>query len=73
MENKKIKKSIKKQKQKSQNNIIGSNKEKTDNDISEESISNDDIQTDNNWSKFQLNTKLSSNLSKIFPEPIPKN
>ena len=69
MENKKIKKSKKKQKQKSQNNIIESNKEKTDNDISEESISNDDIQTDNNWSKFQLNTKLSSNLSKIFPEP----
>ena len=69
MENKKIKKCKKKQKQKSQNNIIESNKEKTDNDISEESISNDDIQTDNNWSKFQLNTKLSSNLSKIFPEP----
>ena len=69
MENKKIKKSKKKQKQKSQNNIIESNNEKTDNDILEESISNDDIQTDNNWNKFQLNTKLSSNLSKIFPEP----
>ena len=69
MENKKIKKSKKKQKQKSQNNIIESNNEKTDNDILQESISNDDIQTDNNWSKFQLNTKLSSNLSKIFPEP----
>ena len=69
MENKKIKKSKKKQKQKSQNNIIESNNEKTDNDILQESISNDDIQTDNNWSKFQLNTELSSNLSKIFPEP----
>ena len=69
MESKKIKKSKKKQTQKSQNKNIESNNENKDIDISNDSIPNDDIQTDNNWSKFQLNNKLSSNLSKIFPEP----
>ena len=69
MESKKIKKSKKKQKQKSKNKNIESNNENKDIDISDESNPNDDIQTDNNWSKFQLNNKLSSNLSKIFPEP----
>ena len=37
-----------------------------DNDIDND---NDNIDTDNNWSQFILNNKLSSNLSKIFPEP----
>ena len=31
--------------------------------------STENLSSDNNWSKFQLNDKLSSNLSKIFPNP----
>jgi len=57
MESKKIKNSKKKQKQKSKNKNIESNNENKDIDISNDSITNDDIQTDNNWSKFQLNNK----------------
>jgi len=45
--------------------------ENNSNDDSDNDIDNghDNIDTDNNWSQFILNNKLSSNLSKIFPEP----
>ena len=49
-------------KTKEEENIIESNSEK------EEDIASPEAE-DNNWSKFQLNKKLSSNLSKIFPVP----
>ena len=49
-------------KTKKEENIIESNSEK------EEDIASPEAD-DNNWSKFQLNKKLSSNLSKIFPVP----
>ena len=49
-------------KTKEEENIIESNSEK------EEDIASPEAD-DNNWSKFQLNKKLSSNLSKIFPVP----
>ena len=69
MENKKNKKSKKSKKPKNINTNINEKNEK----IEEESIDDinqiDEQQSDNNWSKFQLNTKLSSNLAKIFPNP----
>ena len=43
--------------------------EESEIDSIDEFNSDENIQEDNNWSKFQLNSKLSSNLSKIFPEP----
>ena len=49
-------------KTKEEENMIESNSEK------EEDIASPEAD-DNNWSKFQLNKKLSSNLSKIFPVP----
>ena len=49
-------------KTKEEENMIESNSEK------EEDIASPQAD-DNNWSKFQLNKKLSSNLSKIFPVP----
>ena len=49
-------------KTKEEENMIESNSEK------EEDIASPEAE-DNNWSKFQLNKKLSSNLSKIFPVP----
>ena len=50
-------------KTKEEENMIESNSEK------EEDIVASPEADDNNWSKFQLNKKLSSNLSKIFPVP----
>ena len=49
-------------KTKEEENMIESHSEK------EEDIASPEAD-DNNWSKFQLNKKLSSNLSKIFPVP----
>ena len=49
-------------KTKEEENMNESNSEK------EEDIASPEAD-DNNWSKFQLNKKLSSNLSKIFPVP----
>lgn len=46
--------------------IENNSNDDSDNDIDN---GNDNIDTDNNWSQFILNNKLSSNLSKIFPEP----
>ena len=64
MENKKKFKKIKK----NEKNIDNKTEESEDynNNSSEENIINNE---DNNWSKFLLNNKLSSNLSKIFQEP----
>ena len=54
------------------------NKEKIEKEMEEENYNNysdnekDDYSekdNNNNWEQFQLNNKLSSNLSKIFPEP----
>ena len=69
MENKNNKNSKKHKKQKSLNKTFESKNEKINNDSGEKDNLNNNEQTDNNWSKFQLNYKLSSNLSKIFPEP----
>ena len=46
--------------------IENNSNDDSDNDIDND---NDNIDTDSNWSQFILNNKLSSNLSKIFPEP----
>ena len=70
METKKNKKSKKHKDQKKQNKNDEQKKENIENENSDDKSINDDFQTsDNNWSKFQLNNKLSSNLSKIFPNP----
>ena len=66
---KKSKKTKMSKKTKSPNKNIEKENENIKEDYSEESISSDNIQTNNNWSKFQLNNKLSSNISKIFPTP----
>ena len=66
----KISKKQKHKKAENQNKISESKHEKIENDNIDDDIdSEDNLQTDNNWSKFQLNNKLSSNLAKIFPEP----
>ena len=66
----KISKKQKHKKAENQNKISESKNEKIENDNIDDDIdSEDNLQTDNNWSKFQLNSKLSSNLAKIFPEP----
>ena len=66
----KISKKQKHKKAENQNKISESKNEKIENDNIDDDIdSEDNLQTDNNWSKFQLNNKLSSNLAKIFPEP----
>ena len=69
MENKKNKKSIKRQKQKIQKKAIEKIEEESDEEIMDNIESTENLSSDNNWSKFQLNDKLSSNLSKIFPNP----
>ena len=72
MENQITKKSKKTKKPKIYNKNVAKVTENIENEYSEESNSldnTDNIQTDNNWSKFQLNNKLSSNISKIFPTP----
>ena len=70
METKKNQKSKKHKDQKKQNKNDEQKKENIENENSDDKSINDDFQTsDNNWSKFQLNNKLSSNLSKIFPNP----
>ena len=69
MESKKNKKSIKRQKQKIQKKAIEKIEEKSDEEIMDNIESTENLSSDNNWSKFQLNDKLSSNLSKIFPNP----
>ena len=70
METKKNKKSKKYKEQKKQNKNEEQKKEIIENENSDDNSINDDLSTsDNNWSKFQLNNKLSSNLSKIFPNP----
>mgnify|MGYP002624597753 CR=1 FL=1 len=74
MESKKKKNQNKKNENKEKQKV---KEEEIEEEIEEEEIennSNDDndsanIDTDNNWSQFILNNKLSSNLSKIFPEP----
>ena len=69
MESKKNKKSIKRQKQKIQKKAIEKIEEESDEEIMDNIESTENLSSDNNWSKFQLNDKLSSNLSKIFPNP----
>ena len=69
MESKKNKKSIKRQKQKIQKKAIEKIEEESDEEIMDNIESTENLASDNNWSKFQLNDKLSSNLSKIFPNP----
>ena len=69
METKKNKKSIKRQKQKIQKKAIEKIEEESDEEIMDNIESTENLSSDNNWSKFQLNDKLSSNLSKIFPNP----
>ena len=69
MESKKNKKSIKRQKQKIQKKAIEKIEEESDEEIMDNIESTGNLSSDNNWSKFQLNDKLSSNLSKIFPNP----
>ena len=69
MESKKNKKSIKRQKQKIQKKAIEKIEEESDEEIIDNIESTENLSSDNNWSKFQLNDKLSSNLSKIFPNP----
>ena len=69
MESKKNKKSIKRQKQNFQKKAIEKIEEKSDEEIMDNIESTENLSSDNNWSKFQLNDKLSSNLSKIFPNP----
>ncbi len=69
MESKKNKKSIKRQKQKIQKKTIEKIEEESDEEIMDNIESTENLSSDNNWSKFQLNDKLSSNLSKIFPNP----
>ena len=69
MESKKNKKSIKRQKQKIQKKAIEKIEEESDEEIMDNIESTENLSSDNNWSKFQLNDKLSSNLSKIFPHP----
>ena len=69
MESKKNQKSKKIKKQKIQNTNIEESNEESDKEIIENVESAENLSTDNNWSKFQLNNKLSSNLSRIFPNP----
>ena len=69
MESKKNKKSIKRQKQKIQKKAIEKIEEESVEEIMDNIESTENLSSDNNWSKFQLNDKLSSNLSKIFPNP----
>ena len=69
MENKKHKQSTKVQKQKIQKENIEKQHEESEEEIMDNIKSSENLSTDNNWSKFQLNNKLSSNLSKIFPNP----
>ena len=69
MESKKNKKSIKRQKQKIKKKAIEKIEEESDEEIMDNIESTGNLSSDNNWSKFQLNDKLSSNLSKIFPNP----
>ena len=65
----KEKKKIKEEEKEIEEEIEEEEIENDSNDDNNSENEDDNIDPDNNWSQFILNNKLSSNLSKIFPEP----